>query len=78
MNLAPVHHILLMWVMAIILSVPLPLAQAAMQPSGASVVSVADPITIALTAIVLALLLTLESGAMMVPSLVLLVGAFYY
>jgi hypothetical protein len=63
--------------MAIILPVPLSLAQAAMWPSGASVISVADPITIALTTIVLALLLTLESSTAMVPSLVLLVGAFY-
>jgi hypothetical protein len=76
-NLVPVHHTLLMWVTAVIFPVPLPLAQAATWPSGASVISVADPITIALTAIVLVLLLTLESGAVMVPPLALLVGAFY-
>ena len=77
MNLAPVHCALLMWAMAIIRPVPLPLAQVATWPGGASVISVADPITIALTAIVLVLLLILESGAVMVPSLALLVGAFY-
>jgi hypothetical protein len=76
-NLAPVHCALLIWVMAIILPVPLPLAQAATQPSGASVVSVVDPIPIALTTIVRALLLTFESGAVTVPPLTLLVGAFY-
>ena len=62
-NFAPVHCALLMWAMTVILPVPLPLAQVATWPSGASVVSVVDPITIALTAIVLALPGTLVCGA---------------
>jgi hypothetical protein len=41
----------------------------AAQPGGASVVSVVEPITIALIAVVLALLSILEHGAMMAPPL---------
>ena len=47
-NLAFVHRALLMWATTIIFPVPLPFAQAATWPGGASVVSVVDPITIAL------------------------------
>jgi hypothetical protein len=76
-NLAPHDHALLVQIVTVILPVPLSLAQVAAWPGGASVVSVVDPITIALTTIVLALLSILESSAVMVPPLVLLVGAFY-
>ena len=62
-NLAPVCCALLMWATAIILPESLPLAQAAARPGGASVVSVMNPITIALTAIVFALPGTLVCGA---------------
>ena len=57
--------------------VPLPFAQAATWPGGASVVSVVDPITIALIAVVLALLSILKHGTTIVPPLALLVGALY-
>jgi hypothetical protein len=77
-NLASVHCALLVQAATIILPVPLSLIQAAMRPSGASVVSVVDPITIALTAIVLALLSVLESNAAPVPPLVLQMRAFYF
>jgi hypothetical protein len=76
-NLALHNRALLMWMMTVILPVPLPLAQVAVQPGGASVISVADPVTIALTTIVLMLLSILESGTVIVPPLALLVGTFY-
>ena len=66
-NLALHDHALLMWMMTVIFPVPLPLVQVAVQPGGASVISVADPVTIALTTIVLVLLSILESGTVMVP-----------
>ena len=72
-----VNLALLMWMTTVSLPVPPSLAQAAAWPGGASVVGVADPIVIALTAIVLALLFILEGGTAMVPPLALLVGAFY-
>jgi hypothetical protein len=89
-NLALGDCVLLVWVTIVILPVPL-LAQATVWPGGASVISVADPITIVLTvivltltaivlvltAIVLVLLFIFESGTMMIPPLVLLVWAFY-
>ena len=78
MNLAPVYHALLMQARTVILPVPLSSAQAATWPSGASVVSVVDPITIALTTIVFVLLLILKGSTVMVPPLVLLLRAFYY
>ena len=73
-NLAPHDHALLMWMTTVILPVPLLLAQITARPGRASVVSVADPITITLTAIVLTLLSVLESSTVMVPPLALLVG----
>ena len=66
-NLALGDCVLLVWATTVILPVPLLLAQATVWPGGASVVSVADPITIALTAIVLTLLFIFESGAAMIP-----------
>ena len=76
-DLTPIHGALLVWAMAIILPMPLPFAQAAVWPSGASVISVTYPITIAFAAIVFALLLIFEGGATAVSPLTLLLGAFY-
>ena len=42
-NLASINYALLVWVTTVILPVPLALAQVAMWPSGASVISVVDP-----------------------------------
>ena len=67
-NFAFVHRALLMWATAVTFPMPFPFAQAATQPGGASVVSVVDPITIALTPIVFALLGTLVRGAAPVSS----------
>ena len=66
-NLTPVHCALLIWVTTVILPMSLLLAQAAVQPGGASVISMVDPITIVLTTMVLALLSILEGCAVMVP-----------
>jgi hypothetical protein len=75
--LALVDGARVMWMVEISLPMPSSLAEVAVWPGGASVISVADPITIALTTIVLAFPGTSVCGTVTVSPWVRDVEAFY-